>query len=749
MNWSLARRCRLTLMLALPALAAFQAGADPARASLQVFAADRGPQTIPKEITGKFCEHLSPGRGWHPEALGNNINKGDNIYNGMEAQVLRNPTFGAYEFPAQTDPDGVLLPHYEREQISRTIHRWGPFQGWPENELDRLVESYEDGLACWWTRVGPRAAVKVSPDTGSAGGRAQRVEVKAAGQGIAQWTYLPLHRTRKFQFELYVRTTEAGSLTVSLSANETSPPDSRAAASVNGLTRDWRVFTGTLEMPATLPADAVYRFAITSDGPGQMVIGRALLWPADHINGADPDVVRLLRESHLPLLRWGGNFTSSYHWEDGIGPLERRPTRPNHAWGGVEPNLFGTDEFIAFCRAVGCEPLICVNGGTGTPEEAARWVQYCNGSVETPLGRLRAANGHPEPYHVTRWEVGNELYSRGGQVNWTTPGGYLDRYKRFAKALPAEDPRLTLYACGAPTLKGSSPWDDALFAGAAPLLHAITVHPLVGGKVPASADPMDIYRDFMAMPGVFELSWAGLRDQMAGAGIKNPRFAITELQMFATLGDTAGNAPASLTLSNLVDPGTLGEALYDVLYYHGAVRLLPFVEIITHSATVNHGGGLRKERERVYANPCHYAQAAFADFAGATPVRIELQAATERAPRVLPPLRNLGREETFKTVDAIAAVATNGDLLFSIVYHGSTGSTRLAVELHDFAAAGNARVRTLSGPFPWAANSLKHPDAIKPADTTVEVHDGRFALDLQPYSVLRVRLPRARGSTTR
>ena len=86
-------------MLTLPVLAAFQAGADPAPASLQVFAADRGPQTIPKEITGKFCENLSPGRGWQPDALGNNINKGDNIYNGMEAQVLRNPTFGALRVP--------------------------------------------------------------------------------------------------------------------------------------------------------------------------------------------------------------------------------------------------------------------------------------------------------------------------------------------------------------------------------------------------------------------------------------------------------------------------------------------------------------------------------------------------------------------------------------------------------------------------------------------------------------------------
>ncbi len=85
--------------------------------------------------------------------------------------------------------------------------------------------------------------------------------------------------------------------------------------------------------------------------------------------------MRLLKESKLPILRWpGGNFASTYHFKDGIGPAENRPTLPNYAWGQVENNLFGTDEFILFCRAVGCEPMICINAGSGTPEEAAHWV---------------------------------------------------------------------------------------------------------------------------------------------------------------------------------------------------------------------------------------------------------------------------------------------------------------------------------------------------------------------------------------
>lgn len=727
------------MLILLTSLAVESMAEEPTPASLIVFAKDRAAQPIPRELTGKFAEQMTPGRGWNSNAQSGNVNKGDNIYNGMEAQVLRNPTFAAWSFGnGQADPDGGVMLQNDREKVAQTIRRSAPYQGWPEREIEGMLISYQDGLACWWTRVGSRTEVQVSPDTGSRGGRAQRIEVKAGGQGIAQWTYLPLHRTRKFEFRLYARALRVRDLTVSLSASDSA--DSGSQVTVSGLGDDWRWFSGTLEVPDGVPADAPCRFAIVANEPGQFVLARALLLPSDHVNGADPDVVRLLKESRLPLLRWpGGNFTSAYHWEDGVGPTEYRPTRPNYAWGGTEPNLFGTDEFMAFCRSVGCEPLLCVNCGSGTPEEAVRWLEYCNGSTDTPMGQLRAANGHPEPYHVTRWEVGNELWGRGGQYNWTTPSGYVDRYMRFARLLLAADPNLKLYACGAQGLRGSA-WNDTLIAGAAPMLHGITDHPLVGGKIPADADPLDVYRDFMAVPQVLERKWGELREKMTRAGIKDPRLGLTELQLFATIGPARTATPARLTQANLVNPSTLGEALYDVLIYHAAVRLGPFLDMITHSATVNHGGGLRKEHESVYANPCHYAQSAFADLAGATAVRTEVEAPTEAAPLVMPSLHNATSGETFKTVDAVAALTPEGNLLLSIVYRGTSGPARLAVEIRDFAAAPLVAVHTLSGPAPWAANSLQNPDLIKPVDTVVEAHNGRLTIDLKPYSVLRVRV---------
>jgi alpha-N-arabinofuranosidase len=531
-------------------------------------------------------------------------------------------------------------------------------------------------------------------------------------------------------------------LSISLSA-----PGSKlecAHANIDGLTTDWRKLRGTFDFTNEADANSPYCLTLAAESPGQLVVAHLFLWPADHIGGADPDVVRLLKAAHLPLLRWpGGNFVSAYHWEDGVGAIETRPTKPNWAWGGVEPNTFGTDEFMSFCRAVGCEPMICVNAGTGTPEEAARWVEYCNGPVTSRMGARRATNGHPAPYHVQYWEVGNELWGRW-QAHWTTPGGYVDRYLRFVEAMHAVNPAVTLYACGAPVSWGKA-WNDTLITNAGPELHRITDHPLIGGDVPRSTEPLDVFTDFMRVPDVLEVKWSNLREDMLRSGIQEPRLAITELQMFAHLGAKPGaNETERLNRENLVTPATLGEALYDTLMYHAAVRLQPFVELVTHSATVNHGGGLRKEHERVYANPCYYANAFFADFAGARPVKVEMASPKQRTSTVLPDLRNIG-SAAFNVLDAVAALSTNGDLLISLVHRGTQGPIRVALTMAGYSAGSKAFVRTLSGSLPWSANTLEEPETVRPVAAEQEIRNGSMALVVKPFSVVQIALPKTPG----
>ena len=160
------------------------------------------------------------------------------------------------------------------------------------------------------------------------------------------------------------------------------------------------------------------------------------------------DTLDLIKQLNPPLIRYpGGNFASGYHWEDGIGPKANRPHRHDAAWQAEESNLVGTDEFLAFCDLIGTEPLLVVNDGSGTPEEAARWVAYCNEPETTEQGKRRAVNGHPQPYNVKYWGIGNEVWG-AWQIGTTSAEEYTRRLLRFIKAMRAVDPTIKLVAVG-------------------------------------------------------------------------------------------------------------------------------------------------------------------------------------------------------------------------------------------------------------------------------------------------------------
>ena len=133
------------------------------------------------------------------------------------------------------------------------------------------------------------------------------------------------------------------------------------------------------------------------------------------------------------------------HWRDGVGPRDRRPRRPNRWWGGEDSNEFGTDEFLRFCGSIGSEPYICLNVGSGSPEEALSWLEYCNYAGDSSYSRLRAENGSPQPYRVKYWGVGNENWGCGGSFD---PTYYAWEYRRFATYLKRSDPSIQLIACG-------------------------------------------------------------------------------------------------------------------------------------------------------------------------------------------------------------------------------------------------------------------------------------------------------------
>ena len=184
-------------------------------------------------------------------------------------------------------------------------------------------------------------------------------------------------------------------------------------------------------------------------------MGRAVytgIYEPDHPSadeaGLRRDVLELVKPLNLPLIRYpGGNFLSGYRWEDGIGPKENRPVRLDLAWQALEPNTFGTDEFLDFCEKAGTAPMMGVNLGTRGPQEAADLVEYCNFPGGTYYSDLRKANGHAEPYGIKLWCLGNEM-DGPWQICAKTAQEYATAARESAKMMRLIDPDIELVACG-------------------------------------------------------------------------------------------------------------------------------------------------------------------------------------------------------------------------------------------------------------------------------------------------------------
>jgi alpha-L-arabinofuranosidase len=145
-------------------------------------------------------------------------------------------------------------------------------------------------------------------------------------------------------------------------------------------------------------------------------------------DGFRKDVIDASTRLGVSVVRWpGGNFASGYHWMDGIGPRENRPRRKDLAWGDIESNEVGIDEFMKFAKAAAVEPYICVNLGTGSLDEARNWVEYCNAKTGLYFSDLRAKNGHPQPYKIKYWGLGNEL-----DGEWQMGHKNAEDYSKFA-----------------------------------------------------------------------------------------------------------------------------------------------------------------------------------------------------------------------------------------------------------------------------------------------------------------------------
>jgi len=318
-----------------------------------------------------------------------------------------------------------------------------------------------------WKAVGDAALVKMDKLRPFVGAHTPRVTLSGQEPGGIAQEALSLIEGKDYIGRV-VLAGDAAAAPVRVSVIWGEGPDARLTLTVDRLGRDFRTVPFAFKAGATTE-DA--RLEIASSGGGSFKVGTASIMPADNVEGFRPEVLALLRELDSPVYRWpGGNFVSGYDWRDGIGDRDRRPPRKNPAWTGVEHNDVGVHEYLDLMRLIAAEPYITVNSGLGDVAMTLEELEYVNGAPDTKMGKLRAANGRPEPWGVKFWAIGNEMYG-DWQLGHMPLSDYVKKHTQFAVAMKAMDPSVQVVAVGA-----VGRWSETMLAQASNHMDLISEH---------------------------------------------------------------------------------------------------------------------------------------------------------------------------------------------------------------------------------------------------------------------------------
>jgi alpha-N-arabinofuranosidase len=203
-------------------------------------------------------------------------------------------------------------------------------------------------------------------------------------------------------------------------------------------------------------------------------------FPLADENGFRKDYIDAMKELKITNMRWpGGNFVMGYNWQDGIGPKDQRPARINLAWGGIDNNHVGTDEWIALNKSIGSENVVCVNLGLATIQDACYWVEYCNYKKGTYYSNLRAKYGHPDPYNIKIWDLGNEVDGAPWELGHKNADDYVKIARESAKAMRSVDNSIKLVASGSSYYESTGKWVEwnrKVLTGLGDMINYISIH---------------------------------------------------------------------------------------------------------------------------------------------------------------------------------------------------------------------------------------------------------------------------------
>ncbi len=641
---------------------------------------------IPRAIYGTFLEPI-----------------GRSTYGGLWAQILDNPSFEE--------------PLWSAQRISEII-----------KERPELEESSTIGLPLPWESLYRAHGRRFEPRWGDAANSSRSLLIMALPHkqtGVRQEVYLPVHRILRYTGALYAKPV-SGERELEVSLRRRNRPDEVLAREGVRLTSDgWTRYEYTLELPkAVLASREPADFVVAASDEARILIDQVFLFPADHIDGLNPEMVEMARALKTPLVRFGGNFSSGYHWRDGVGPIDKRVSMLNQAWGMPEYNHFGTDEFLRFCQLIGAEPQIAMNLGSGTAEEAADWVRYVNGKWGDRSGGLL-------------WEMGNELYHDFEQLGYPTLERVADRTRDFSNAVRRVDPRIRLIGQGSCFSSSCAipkdPYRDEYVAAelrSAPeafdylSAHAV-LRPLMVRK--ANPSPEFLAQEALALPVGLEREFREMKQHIdtEPRARGHVKIAFTEW-LFLAPGNTV---PMYENLG-----GALGAA--------GVLNTLMRVADITPIADMTgliEFGGIWQKRSRVYGVPAYWA---FRMYSTADATKL-LETRTDVGQYDVDD--GLARMPTIHGVPYLDVVSTlnesgNKLTLFCVNRHLQR-DLRAYIKLTGF-EVGSAHGQQLTSTSLYIVNDEVRPDTVIPADLDLKVKGSAFEHVFPKTSVTVIELIR-------
>lgn len=661
-------------ILSTSALAQVTSRPVQGEASIQIDLSRPVHEEIPRSIFGSFLEPI-----------------GNSTYNGLWAEVLENPSFEAGLWDAG--------------------HIQGMLQAEPE-----LVQASGLGLPFPWLPLEVHQGNRYEFRYGDAANSSRSLELMGLpGQqtGVVQRVYLPVQRELTYKGSIYVKHLSGGAaMKVSLVSRNGMHAE-LASAAIDARANTWTKlpFTLTLQEEALAPLEqAEFRIALVGDA--RVLIDQVSLMPADAMDGLDPDMVHAAQDMHTPLVRFGGNFTSGYHWRDGVGPLDKRVSMPNVAWGIPEYNTFGTDEFLHFCELIHAEPQIALNLGSGTPEEAADWVRYVDEHFHSKHAGLL-------------WEMGNELWGEWN-TGWPTPDELAPRTLAFSRAIRAVDPTARLIATGQDPDRFEQ-WDAKQLANPVGTADYLSTHFV---ETTSDVDLKEPSREFvtaatLALPIGLERRLAMMRDQIAGSPQKDRmKIAFTEWLYVAGSSHEKDVPQYDNFAGALTAAGTLNMLM----------RSSTFVPVSDMTGIIELGG-IWKKRGVVYRTPASYVLGMFggADIDRLLPVKVNsgsysIQNGSSRIPDI----------PDVPYLDVDAAVSKDGHTVTVFVVNRSQDadiSTSLRVPGLRAETAGEAQ--TLSSPSIYAGNDEETPETITPQTRPLQAGPAfRYTFPRTSFTVL-------------